>query len=520
MAPPAPRKHQPNVALRDLRQGHPSPTRPNECLSRPELADMVNRELASMNIEHQGIDGNYVGKLEQGKIRSPREETRREAFRRALQVSGDEDLGFFSYRSYRSNFVDRTLSAAGSGHLPASTATPQISSTALRAPTPPSISTPRRLPAHARQTGLRIPEAPTDLITMSVHIDGREVTMSLSRRDLLRLDAGTALESFALGQQSDMLREAGERTDLIERVTVTSAAHLDEILQHLREQWHAQVKTDNLLGPRFALTSVLSQITVVDALRNALRNEQRLAVVRLGAQYAESAAWLYEDSGHLPQARFWTNRALEWAYEADDKRMLAWTTFRRSQQAGAIGNVAEVVGLARAARRDEERLATPMRAAIRVQEAYGHALDGDEGASQQLLDEAHTWAATDTVGDARDGHGSYCTSAYIEIQRARCWLATGKASKAISLYEEGLRTLPPVYQRNRAAAQSWLAMAYLADGQVDRAASTAHAALQVARGAGSMRIVQEIESLGADLTSHRRLQSVAALLDDLNQQGA
>src|SRR2546427_254810 len=84
-----------------------------------------------------------------------------------------------------------------------------------------------------------------------------------------------------------------------------------------------------------------------------------------------------------------------------------------------------------AARRKEEQLATPTRAAIRVQEAYGHALDGNEQASQRLLDEAHRWAASDIVGDAHEGHGSYCTPSYIEIQRASCWLATGKPTKAI-----------------------------------------------------------------------------------------
>ena len=158
-----------------------------------------------------------------------------------------------------------------------------------------------------------------------------------------------------------------------------------------------------------------------------------------------------------------------------------------------------------------------MRAAIRVQEAYGQALDGNERRSQELLDEAHTWAAGDTVGDARGGHGSYCTPSFIEIQRANCWLATGHATKAISLYEGGLRTLPPVYQRNRAAAQSWLAAAYVADGQLEQAASTARAALPAARSTGSRRILDEIKVLSAGLEPHRELPGVAALLDDLDQ---
>jgi tetratricopeptide (TPR) repeat protein len=207
---------------------------------------------------------------------------------------------------------------------------------------------------------------------------------------------------------------------------------------------------------------------------------------------------------------------MEWAYEAGDKSMLAWTVFRRSQQAAAARDAAQVIGLAQAARRDEMELAPPMRAAIRVQEAYGYALDGDAETSQQLLDEAHAWAASDTVGDARGGHGSYCTASYIEIHRAGCWLTIGKPKAAIKLYETVLPTLPAVYQRDRAAALSRLAAAYVSDGQVEQAASVAHAALPVARGAGSSRIVEEIKGVGAKLVPHRPLATVAALLDDLD----
>jgi hypothetical protein len=156
-----------------------------------------------------------------------------------------------------------------------------------------------------------------------------------------------------------------------------------------------------------------------------------------------------------------------------------------------------------------------MRAAIRVQEAFGYALDGDEQTSQRLVDEAHAWAASDTVGDARGGHGSYCTPSYIELQRAGCWLILGKPKAAVRLYETALPGLPAVYQRDRAAALSRLAAAYVADGQVEQAASVAHTALPVARGAGSRRIVEEIKSVSAGLVPHRRLPAVAALLDDV-----
>jgi tetratricopeptide (TPR) repeat protein/transcriptional regulator with XRE-family HTH domain len=368
-------------------------------------------------------------------------------------------------------------------------------------------------------TAIDSPEPGPDTIVLNLLLDGKEVAVPISRLLLLRA-AGVSsfVEAFALDQQFEMVHDIMQRPGRAEQLTIASPAHLQEILIHQREQWHALVKADNLLGPRFALAGVLSQISVVEALRSILRDEQRIEVTRLGAKYAESAAWLYEDSDNMTQARSWASQAMEWAYEGNDERMLAWTIFRRAQQAAAIPDAAQTIGLAQAARRNEEKLATPTRAAIRVQEAYGHALDGNDQAAQRLLDEAHTWAAGDTVGDAREGHGSYCTPGYIEIERGHCWLATGRPKKAISLYEDGLRTLPTVYQRNRAATLTRLAVAYAADSQPEQAANTAHTALPAARSAGSKRIVGEIKNVGNELIPYRALPAVAALLDELEAE--
>lgn len=290
---------------------------------------------------------------------------------------------------------------------------------------------------------------------------------------------------------------------------------LEEIVEHLREQWHWLVKTDNLLGPCFALAGVLSQLEVIEVLLATDLKSQWRNVVQLGSRYAESAAWLYEDSGRLPQARHWTSRSLEWAYEAFDNSMLAWTFFRRSQLAGRVRDVVQVVRFAQTARRDEDQLLPPMRAAIRVQEARGHAMNGDESTAQRLLEEAHAWATADTIGDARGGHGSFCTPGYIELNRAAVLAVLGKPNRAISVYEKALPTLPAVYERDRAAALSGMATAYAAAGEPSQAASTAIQSLRAARAAGSARIVNEVELVGRALASHRGDQMVNALLDEL-----
>ncbi|GLY98805.1 hypothetical protein [Actinoplanes sp. NBRC 103695] len=301
------------------------------------------------------------------------------------------------------------------------------------------------------------------------------------------------------------------------RMLVVAPDEAAEMLAHLQQQWHILVRADNLFGPRHALTGVEAQLAVLQELMNADVDEFRVPTVRLAAQYAESAAWLHEDADELEQAQLWTSQAMEWAYAAGDHTMVSWTAYRRSQQLSASGRAAQAIGLAQAARRDEDQLPGSMRAAIRVQEAIGFAMRRNEDAAQRLLDEALGLAADDSDGDARGGHGSFCTSGYIEAHRAQCLVLLRSPQRAIRHYEQALPALAPVYRRDRAAALAGKATAHAAADQPEEAAATARTALPMARRAGSQRIVRRLAAVGAALYPHRNLEAVAGLLHELDE---
>jgi len=298
-------------------------------------------------------------------------------------------------------------------------------------------------------------------------------------------------------------------------IKLATAAQMDHLLAQLRDQWHLLVKADNILGPRYALRGVHTQLQIISDLLGSASESTRLEVVKLGAQYAESAAWLYEDSGNLSTAHYWNSQAMEWAHEADDRLMLSWTLFRRSQHALAGHQVGKAISLVRAAGRERDELPTSMLAAIAQQEAQGYALDGRESASQHKFDEAHKWAATDVNGDAREGHGSFCTASYIELQRAGCWLTLGRPERAIQIYETTVPELPVVYRRDRGMALGRFAAAYVDTGEPEQAARIATEALSIAQSTGSTRTLNEVMMVGRRLTVHRKLPPVAQLLDEL-----
>ena len=296
------------------------------------------------------------------------------------------------------------------------------------------------------------------------------------------------------------------------RLGTFSAVQVQELIAHLNDQWHVLVKADNLLGPRHALGAVSVNLGVIDALLRTVREPSRGKVLGLAARYAESAAWLHEDSADMAGARYWTRRAMEWAVEGNDRLMVSWALFRRSQQAAADRDAAQVAGLAVAARREGSGLPGPMLAAILQQEAHAHALDGQESDCHKALDRAHLLAAAaDDPGDASAGHGSFCTPAYLEMQRGACWLTLGQPIRALTVLDVALRSLPPAYRRDRGVALGYQAAAFAAGGEPAGAAASAMQALEIARGSGSGRVLSMIVLVAARLAPHGRMEEVARL---------
>ncbi|MGH3870299.1 MAG: helix-turn-helix domain-containing protein [Pseudonocardiaceae bacterium] len=86
-----------NDRLRTARERTASPTHPDDCLSRQELAELVNAYLWDHHEKMVELDANYVGKIERGLIRWP-SKLYREALRAILGVPTDAALGFINTR--------------------------------------------------------------------------------------------------------------------------------------------------------------------------------------------------------------------------------------------------------------------------------------------------------------------------------------------------------------------------------------------------------------------------------------
>ncbi|MCT2276248.1 hypothetical protein M3G91_01315 [Micromonospora chalcea] len=291
----------------------------------------------------------------------------------------------------------------------------------------------------------------------------------------------------------------------------------EEAIYLLREQWHLLVQNDKMFGPEYALMGVTRQLATIEDTLSGVPQALRPAVIRLAAQYAESAAWLHQSLNDHAAGHRRTRQALAWADEIADPPMTAWATYRSSQQWLASGRAAEAVEQAEAALLHDPKLPRPMRAALRVQHAHALAAAGEHQSAMRLLDSAHRWAADRYPGKPEGEHASYCTSGYIEVHRGACLRLAQRPQAAIEVLDQALPAIPRRHRQDFASALLLKAMAHAAARQPDQAAAAAHHALPIARRAGSRWVLHQLAQLGAAVSGHQQLPEVHAFLYDLQE---
>lgn len=284
------------------------------------------------------------------------------------------------------------------------------------------------------------------------------------------------------------------------------------VVGHLRRLRTTLVQSDGLYGPHAAISAVHDHLTVIEQqLLPAASGTLRPRVLEIASEWAEFAGWLYEDLGHPDKGLWWSDRAMEWAQEADDPVRQAFILMRKSQQSVALVQQQRAVGLASAALRVRGDVPPRIRASACLQAAHGHSLGGDESETLRALDAAQALIGDDDA--VTDQLGGYCNSSYAEAQRATCYLRLGKPAHAVTTYQRALDSWPDAYQRERGLHLAHLANAHAADRSPDAACATAMAALEITRETESRRTTAELRRVVTGLAPWRRTAIVRNLTE-------
>ncbi|MDN3056738.1 helix-turn-helix domain-containing protein [Streptomyces hygroscopicus] len=284
------------------------------------------------------------------------------------------------------------------------------------------------------------------------------------------------------------------------------------VVGHLQQLRTTLVQSDGLYGPHAAISAVHDHLTVIEQqLLPVAHGPLRREILQTGAEWAEFAGWLYEDLGRPEQALWWSDRAMEWAQEADDPVRQAFILMRKAQQSVGLRQQQRAVGLASAALRVRGDVPARIRASAHLQAAHGHALVGGELPTLRALDAAQ--ALVEGQAAVNDQLGGYCNHAYVHAQRATCYLRLGKPTDAVTTYQQALDHWPAIYQRERGLHLARLAIAHAADRAPDAACATAMEALEISRETESRRTTAELRRVITGLAPWRRTAMVQELTE-------
>src|SRR6266536_2489415 len=217
----------------------------------------------------------------------------------------------------------------------------------------------------------------------------------------------------------------------------------------------------------------------------------------VAALYAEFTGWLHQEVGDLASAANWTQRALQQAQAADDPGLVAYVYLRMGQLAEVDGDGDRMVGLARAAQR-EQGLSTALRALALQEEARAHAVVGDTHSGMTVLDEA-SLLAEEVRSQWTDEYrvGYYITEHSLRAQRSACLLELGRSRDAIEYYQSTRAGQATLCQWEQGLHLAKLARALAENGDLDQAAAIGYEALSIGRKTGAVVVTNELRRLDA-----------------------
>jgi hypothetical protein len=356
---------------------------------------------------------------------------------------------------------------------------------------------------------------PTASSTFEAFADG--LAMPPAARRALGLDPARAASATAdgAGPAWPAAMVVPRQDDLRPVLSTLSGGSAMPMLSALREIQRGYLEADRLMGSMFITGPIQLQMPVVERACEVVRGADRAEMLRFACQFTEFGGWLFQDAGDLPCAAHWTGRALDYALELGDQRVIAYTLMRKAMIATESGNPGLGLGIANSALADRQALTPRLRAVILRQRSYSYAALGDVLASARDSDEAVAEAIEGERQDEAD-RAPYCTPAYAAMEASASWALLGHARTALPILEKSrLEWADHSQVRDYAMCVARLSAAYADIGDLEQACATAEEVLALAQGLGSRRVAGQIAGVQRRLGKWRQDPAVASLLGSL-----
>jgi hypothetical protein len=351
---------------------------------------------------------------------------------------------------------------------------------------------------------------PTATSTFVAFADGLGVPPAARRALGLDPEAAGSGPTSTDGKRSAELAVFGQ-ADIRPVLSTLSTSTAVPVLLALRSIHQGYVEADRLMGSIGITGPIQLHMPVVERACEVTRGADRAEMLRFACRFMEFGGWLFQDAGDLVCAMHWTDRALDYALELGDERVVAYTLMRKAMIATESGNPALGLGIADSAFKYKDALTPRLKAVILRQRSFSNAALGEVLASAKDSDQAFIEA---TAGERQgeEDRAPYCTPAYVEMEAGASWALLGHARTALPILEKSRSEWVDHSQgRDYALCVARLAAAYAAAGEVEQACAAAEEAMSVARGLGSRRVAGQIEIAYRTLGRWRQDPAVASL---------
>ena len=338
---------------------------------------------------------------------------------------------------------------------------------------------------------------PTATSTFEAFADG--LGMPPAARRALGLDpqAGGSAASGDIARPA--VTTGGSMRDVRPVLSNLSRASALPVLSGLRAVHRGYLEADQQMGSLCITGSMELQMPVVERVCEVTRGADRVETLQFACRFTEFGGWLFQDAGDLACAMHWTDRALGYALELGDQRVIAYTLMRKAMIATESGNPAQGLGIANSALERKDALTPRLRAVILRQRSYSNAVLGEVLASARDSDSALAEAIEGEQQDEAD-RAPYCTPSYVEMEAGASWVILGHPRTALPILERShSEWLDQSQVRDYALCVSRLATAYASAGELEQACAAAEEAMALAQGLGSRRVAGQIDHV------HRRL---------------
>jgi tetratricopeptide (TPR) repeat protein len=182
--------------------------------------------------------------------------------------------------------------------------------------------------------------------------------------------------------------------------------------------------------------------------------------------------------------------ALDFAQEADDATLISYILMRRSNIATDAKRPALALKLANAALDNAADLPPRYCAVALRQRAHAYAQLDQAGECASTLELAFKFAERSV--DSEKDVAQYCTSEYVEMEAAHCWIELGQADKAIGTLQHSLEKWKPEFRRDLGLCLARLAVAHASSDQIESALIVADRSLEITRDTKSFRTVDQL----------------------------